>query len=101
MADADYKPNLIGTSLRSKKTKTMGLIIPDISNPVYAEFAKEIESILFTPGLTLMLCNSEHSLDREIEYISSLPAKREMGSLSFRLLLRVNTLIVCLRLGCR
>ena len=66
-----------------------------------AEFAKEIESILFTPGLTLMLCNSEHSLDREIEYISSLPAKREMGSLSFRLLLRVNTLIVCLRLGCR
>ena len=79
MADADYKPNLIASSLRSKKTKTMGLIIPDISNPVYAELAKEIESILFTSGLTLMLCNSELSLEREIECTSSLRAKRVDG----------------------
>jgi LacI family transcriptional regulator len=79
MEEADYHPNVMAGSLRRKKTKTIGLIVPDNANPLYAELAKAIENILFSYDFSLMLCNSEHNLAKELKYITVLRAKRVDG----------------------
>jgi LacI family transcriptional regulator len=79
MQEADYHPNLMAGSLRRKRTRTIGLIVPDNSNPVYAELSKAIESIMFSSDLTLIICNSEHDLEREIKYIDTLRERRVDG----------------------
>ncbi len=79
MEEADYHPNVMAGSLRRKKTKTIGLIVPDNANPFYAELAKAIENILFSYDFSLMLCNSEHNLEKELKYITVLRAKRVDG----------------------
>lgn len=79
MEEADYHPNVMAGSLRRKKTKTIGLIVPDNANPLYAELAKAIENILFSYDFSLMLCNSEHDLEKELKYIRVLRAKRVDG----------------------
>jgi len=79
MEEADYHPNVMAGSLRRRKTKTIGLIVPDNANPLYAELAKAIENILFSYDFSLMLCNSEHNLEKELKYITVLRAKRVDG----------------------
>lgn len=79
MEETDYHPNVMAGSLRRKKTKTIGLIVPDNANPLYAELAKAIENILFSYDFSLMLCNSEHNLEKELKYITVLRAKRVDG----------------------
>ena len=75
----DYQPDHMAGSLRRKRTKTIGLIIPDNSNPLYAELATGIEDTLFKYDFMLMLCNSEHDLTKELKYINALRSKRADG----------------------
>jgi LacI family transcriptional regulator len=79
MRELDYQPNHMAGSLRRKRTKTIGLIIPDNSNPLYADLASAIEDVLFKYDFTLMLCNSEHDLAKELTYTKALRSKRADG----------------------
>ena len=53
-----YRPNILARSLISNKTNVLGLIVPDISNPFYAEVAFHIEIYARSLGYNVMLCNS-------------------------------------------
>ena len=77
--EADYHPNVMAGTLRGKKTRTAGLIVPDSANPLYAELAKAIEERLFQRNITLMLCNTEHQFGRELESIDALRSKMVDG----------------------
>ena len=77
--ETDYHPNVMAGSLRGKKTRTVGLIVPDNANPLYAELAKSIEERLFQRDITLMLCNTEHQFAREQESIDALRSKMVDG----------------------
>jgi LacI family transcriptional regulator len=79
MKELDYQPDYMAGSLRRKRTKTIGLIIPDNSNPLYAGLASAIEDVLFKFDFTLMLCNSEHDISKELKYIKTLRSKRADG----------------------
>ncbi|MEW6261839.1 MAG: LacI family DNA-binding transcriptional regulator [Thermodesulfobacteriota bacterium] len=79
IAENDFHANAMAGSLRRKKTKTVGLIVPDNSNPLYAELAKAIENLLFAQDIALILCNSEHVLEREESYLDALRAKMVDG----------------------
>ncbi len=81
MADMDYQPNLLAGSLRKKKTGTIGLIIPDSSNMLFAKVAKEIEDILFSRGYNVIVCNSAYDINRELEYLKTLRSKMVDGIL--------------------
>ena len=70
-----YQPNLIAGSLRSKKTKTIGLIIPDISNPFFAEFAKHLEEILLKSNYSVIFTCSYYDLQKEIDCINTLTSR--------------------------
>lgn len=77
----NYSPNLIAGSLRRKKTGTIGLIIPDISNPFFSELAKCIEDATYLLGYNIFICNSSYDIKRELNNLDMLISKRVDGIL--------------------
>ncbi len=74
-----YYPDNNARSLKSKRTSTIGLIVPDNSNPFFAEIAKGVEDAGFEAGFSVILCNSNAMLEREQAYIDLLLSKRADG----------------------
>jgi LacI family transcriptional regulator len=68
----EYKPNAMARALRVQATLTIGLIIPDNSNPFFSEIALGAEDCAFRHGYSLFLCNSRHDLARELTYLATL-----------------------------
>ncbi len=79
MEEIDYQPNRIAGSLRRASTKIVGLIVPDIANPIYAELSRIIEEQLTEAGFTLIVSNSEHSLEKEKNSLTMLRTMRADG----------------------
>lgn len=77
--DMHYRPNQLAVSLVKKRSKTIGLIIPDIGNIYFANMAKGIDEACREQGRTLILCNSSDRHDRDIEYINMLADKGADG----------------------
>ncbi len=77
--EVGYVPNRIASSMVTKKTKTIGLIIPDIANPFFPELARGVEDLANKEGYTLILCNSDNSLEKEDAYIDMLQEKMVDG----------------------
>ncbi len=75
----DYQPNAVARSLRRKRTHTLGMIIPDNSNPFFAEVARGIEDVCFDLGYNVILCNSDQTSHKERRYIDLLTEKRVDG----------------------
>jgi len=78
-ASLHYQPNMIARSLNTGETKTIGLILPSISDTFYSEVAREIESRARKQGYSLMISSSESDIDREDEIIRLFKAKRVDG----------------------
>jgi len=70
--EIDYKPNAMARALRVHSSKTLGLIIPDNSNPFFSEIALGAEDCAFRHGYSLFLCNSRHDSARESTYMTTL-----------------------------
>lgn len=62
--EMNYRPNKAARSLRTGKTKIVGLIVPDISNPFYAKLARQIENIAGLKGYQLMFSSSDDSSEK-------------------------------------
>ncbi len=67
-----YRPNQMARSLVTGQTKTIGVIIQDISNPFFGLTIKGCEDILFENGYSFFLCNSNENLEREKYYLDLL-----------------------------
>ena len=74
-----YQPNAIARSLVTKKTNTIGFIIPDILNPVHAAIAKSFEDALRTADYSLILGNSDETPEVELTYLRVLLSKEVDG----------------------
>jgi DNA-binding LacI/PurR family transcriptional regulator len=81
MADMGYFPNLVASALSSKKTYMIGLLLPDISNPYFAELARHIEDRAHELGYNIVICNTDNRLDKESEYLTFLQQKGVDGIL--------------------
>ena len=71
----NYKPSQIARGLVSKKTKTFGLVLPDINNPFFPEVARGAEDEASLHGYNIMLCNSDWDVQKEKMYINILLEK--------------------------
>ena len=69
MKDLSYQPNEAARSLRMKSTNTIGLIVPHVSHPYFAEMISNLEARAYEKGYKIMLCNSQCIHEREEEYI--------------------------------
>lgn len=65
----DYHPNRLAVGLIKHETKTVGLILPDITNVFFSEMAKGLEDVLQEHGYHLLLCNSNDRHERELSAI--------------------------------
>jgi LacI family transcriptional regulator len=79
MRELDYTPDATARSLRVGRTHTLGVVIPDNTNPFFAELARWIEEAGFDAGYTTILGNSGERADRERQYVSTLLSKRVDG----------------------
>src|SRR5690625_1673950 len=75
-----YRPNAVARGLASKKTTTVGVIIPDISSIFFAELARGIEDIATMYKYNIILCNSDQNKNKEIHLINTLLEKQVDGS---------------------
>lgn len=75
----EYQPSLVASALTGKRTGTIGLIIPDVANPFFAEIAREIEDQCRESGFSLLICNTENNPDTEEMYLDLLKQKSVDG----------------------
>ena len=62
----NYKPNNIALSLKNKKTKTIGIIIPEIVHHFFATVISGIEQVANESGYNVIVCLSDESFDKEV-----------------------------------
>ena len=75
----EYRPNAVARGLASKKTTTVGVIIPDISNIFYAELARGIEDITTMYRYNILLSNSDQREDKELQLLETMFGKQVDG----------------------
>lgn len=74
-----YTPNAIAKGLVTKNTKTLGFIVPDITNPFFPEVAQGVEDCANRNGYQVFLCNTSWKLEKEKQYLKALYGKRVDG----------------------
>jgi len=73
--ELNYKPNEVARTLFKKTSKTIGLIVPDISNPFFPELVRAIEDVMNIYDYTVILCNSDEKSEKEKQYMDVLKQK--------------------------
>jgi DNA-binding LacI/PurR family transcriptional regulator len=77
--ELDYQPNVLARGLQTKVTQTIGVLIPDISNPYYAEIVRGIQEAADISGHSITLQHTDRSHDRIINDINLLRSKMVDG----------------------
>lgn len=75
----NFIPNQLARSLRLKKTLKIGLVIPDISNPFFAGIARQVTLGTHKHGYSVVLCDSEDSIDLEVQSLALLQSRAVEG----------------------
>ena len=60
-----YQPNPIARSLKTARTSTVGLVIPDLTNPLFPPIVRGIEDVLTPAGYSAWIVNTDNDLSRE------------------------------------
>ena len=74
-----YQPDMLAQSLRSGSTRTVGFVIRDISNPLFAVIARRCEQELRAAGYSMVLVNSDGDIEAESRNLSLLRRRRVDG----------------------
>lgn len=77
--ELNYEPNNYARGLKLNRTNTAALILPTIWHPYFAEFAYYVETELEKNNYKCLLCNSESSSEKELEYIKMLQQNKVDG----------------------
>jgi DNA-binding LacI/PurR family transcriptional regulator len=79
MAALDYQPNPAARSLRSNRSRIIGLLVSDIQNPFFAGLIRGVEDEALRHEYSLILCNTNESPQREQQYLDVLYTERVAG----------------------
>ncbi|GAA0485684.1 ribose operon transcriptional repressor RbsR [Salinibacillus aidingensis] len=71
----DYQPNELARTLYTRRSRMIGLIVPDITNPFFPELARAVEDVTNAKNYTFILCNSDDQVLKEKNYIDVLRKK--------------------------
>lgn len=75
----DYRPNAVARGLASKKTTTVGVIIPDVTNIYFSSLARGIDDVATMYKYNIILANSDENGQKEIQVLNTLLAKQVDG----------------------
>jgi LacI family transcriptional regulator len=81
MRGLDYHPNQIARSLKTRQTKTLGMVISDITNPFFPQVVRGAEDAAIAAGYLLITLNTDDNPERERQSLSMLRARKVDGLL--------------------
>lgn len=74
-----YTPNTTARSLRTSRTLTVGVLIPDLTNPLFPPIVRGIENLLFPRGYTALVANTDNDAAREAAHFDALLGRQVDG----------------------
>jgi LacI family transcriptional regulator len=81
IAELGYVPNAVARHLRSNRTKTIALVLSDITNPFFTTIARGVEDVAGPRGFGVMFCNTDESESEERDYLQMLIQRQVDGVL--------------------
>ncbi len=75
----NYRPNALARSVATSKSMTIGIVIPDISNPFFPKLVRGVTDYVSSLGYTALLCNSDSNAELEKQYVRMFEEKRVDG----------------------
>src|SRR5437762_2853070 len=79
--ELDYHPNHVARSLKTAKTRTLGIIVPDMTIPYFPKLIRGAEAAARERGYSLIAVNSDDDGDRQRDLLSLLRSQRVEGIL--------------------
>lgn len=76
-----YVPNTLARGLRSKQTRTLALVVTDITNPYFTLMARGVEDVAGDANYTVVYCNTDESETKEEKYANILAQRQVDGVL--------------------
>ncbi len=74
-----YRPNSLARGLATRRTETIGLVVPDIANPFFSSVAQGVVGRAYALGYNVFLCNSNEAPECEISILHSFEDERVDG----------------------
>lgn len=79
MEERGFQPSASARSLSSKKSNTIGIIVPELGNPFYREVLEGVDQVVKQQKLTLIYCNTNNNAAQEAEALTMLESQRVRG----------------------
>lgn len=83
MKQLNYRPNEVARSLSKKSSNTIGVIVPHIRHPYFADMISNLENVASERGYKIILCNSHGAEHKEREYLEMCSSNRVAGVILF------------------
>ncbi|MBG0851383.1 LacI family DNA-binding transcriptional regulator [Streptomyces spinoverrucosus] len=74
-----YQPNSLAQGLRTRRTMTVGLIVPDLTNPFYPMVLRGLDDVLVPAGYRTVVCNTDGSREQETLFLRDMATRRVDG----------------------
>src|SRR5512143_1063495 len=81
IAELGYVRNTLASSLRFKQTKTIALVLTDITNPFFTTIARGVEDTASENNFHVIFCNTDESIEEEAEHLNTLLQRQVDGVL--------------------
>ena len=78
-AELGYRPNAVARSLRTSRSSSIGVVVPDLTNPLFPPIVRGIESALAPHGYVLLIVNTDNNPGQEEQLVASLRARSVDG----------------------
>jgi LacI family transcriptional regulator len=79
--DLGYQPNHIARGLKTNRSMSVGVVIPDLTNPLFPPIVRGIEDVLMSEGYSPLLVNTDNNDEREAQLVASLRTRQVDGFL--------------------
>jgi LacI family transcriptional regulator len=74
-----YQPNSVARGLKLRRTFTIGMLVPDLTNPLFPPIVRGIEDRLRDSGFIMVLANTDNDADKERSLVAAMTARRVDG----------------------
>src|ERR1700678_4410488 len=79
VAELGYRPNRLARNLRRQQMEALGIVVPDIENPHFAEVVRVIEGVAIKLGYRVLVCNTDEDAERQAACLRMLADERVSG----------------------
>ncbi|MFF2848237.1 LacI family DNA-binding transcriptional regulator [Streptomyces sp. NPDC058001] len=75
-----YQPNSLAQGLRTRRTMTVGLLVPDLTNPFYPMVLRGLDDVLVPAGYRVVVCNTDGAREQEDAFLRDMATRSVDGA---------------------